>query len=208
MTDTITADEYRTAAKVLRTDEARDWLGSHTAFSAVWCDKQAARLEAESSRDEEAEKLAEVIAQAEQRATVDELVSWRQLQVRKAARAVLDQLAADGRLLPEGGTDLLPCNHCNGSGSETEPYAYSMDAVANAIAASIPGSGPDGTPEKPWPTADDIPADVGQVQDGSGNKWWRKRGGWCFTDGDGCGCSNSALRDALAPFVRVDGDKA
>ncbi|MBM4644251.1 DUF3310 domain-containing protein [Rhodococcus hoagii] len=111
--------------------------------------------------------------------------------------ADLDRLAADGRLLPEGGTDLLPCDRCNGSGSEP--------------AVCVPDSGPDGTPEKPWPTWQDVPEGV---------KYRSSDGCYCFVNRNGsrfpaARASESTIRSSfsdvvmgtLAPFVRVDGDK-
>ncbi|NKR22024.1 DUF3310 domain-containing protein, partial [Rhodococcus hoagii] len=43
--------------------------------------------------------------------------------------AVQDRLAADGRLLPEGGTDLLPCERCNGSGSEHAEHVAAQERL-------------------------------------------------------------------------------
>ncbi|NKT69471.1 hypothetical protein GS860_16065 [Rhodococcus hoagii] len=102
----FTADEYRTAAKVL----AASWNQRGFPYSArtagEYCEDQATRLEAESARDEYVEKLADVLAVAEGGAHLDQLQGWRQTGLRDGIRAVLDHLAADGRLLPEGGTVL------------------------------------------------------------------------------------------------------
>lgn len=134
MTDTITPASLRATANWWA-----DRFTEHDSFDLVRdvLNREAARLEAESDREEEAEKLAEVYRVAFKAAAGDSYIadgSWAVTGI----RAVLDRLAADGRLLPEGGTDLLPCDRCNGSGSEP--------------AGSAPDSGPDGTPEKPWPT--------------------------------------------------------
>lgn len=97
MTDTITPASLRAHA---------DWFdatfepGSVEARSLRNC---AARLEAEAARDEYVETLADVLAVAEGGAHLDQLQGWRQTGLRDGIRAVLDRLAADGRLLPEGG---------------------------------------------------------------------------------------------------------
>ncbi|NKR90511.1 hypothetical protein GS483_00005 [Rhodococcus hoagii] len=57
MTDTITpeptADDYRAAEKVLRAARFGGFRGGYD-DEADWCKEEAARLEAESARDEEA----------------------------------------------------------------------------------------------------------------------------------------------------------
>ncbi|WP_238840781.1 hypothetical protein [Prescottella equi] len=226
MTDTITPASLRAHA---------DWIGNGSLPAAEHLRREADRLEAESARDEEAEKLAEVIAQAEQRSAVDELVSWRQLQVRSAARAVLDRLAADGRLLPECGVVTWPeffaknqpappavsvpdNGPCTGAGDcDASPHEHGCFADTGDCddPSDHPDSGPDGTPEKPWPTWQDVPEGV---------RYWsaeaRKRnlprinrGGKRYVSGgsEGSeypGCGREAMMRYLAPFVRVDGDKA
>lgn len=110
MTDTITPASLRAHA-------------GH--FASKWplvCEAlndEAARLEAESARDEEAERWAKVYydGPAVQKAAT---CKWeflpapsRQLII-AGFRAVLDQLAADGRLLPEGGIQCPSCNEMVG----------------------------------------------------------------------------------------------
>lgn len=109
MTDTITPEgftpeEYRTAAKVLR-DPAIAQGGDFFKASDMSdrCEQEADRLEAESARDEEVEKLAKAAWESLEGAAIGGRVpDW----MPGFVRAVLDQLAADGRLLPEGGTVL------------------------------------------------------------------------------------------------------
>ncbi|NKR90579.1 hypothetical protein GS483_00355 [Rhodococcus hoagii] len=118
MTDTITpeptADDYRAAEKVLRAARFGGFRGGYD-DEADWCKEEAARLEAESARDEEAERLAKVQFDAQIAFSgygPDEILTWDsandfQRSITAAGvRAVLDRLAADGRLLPEGGTVL------------------------------------------------------------------------------------------------------
>ncbi|NKZ63019.1 hypothetical protein GTG23_00320 [Rhodococcus hoagii] len=199
MTDTITPASLQAHADWMR---GRNLHGPANSFEA-----EALRLEAESARDEEAERYAKVYRRA-QRRVYPTLAKWGSLDAEtqenytRPMRAVLDRLAADGRLLPEGGTDLLPCDRCNGSGSEP--------------AVSVPDSGPDGTPEKPWPTWQDVPEGVRYTDQADPNAvdgWWVNRGGQRFSVNRRDGHEfASALSDSkmqrLAPFVRVDGDKA
>ncbi|MBM4587607.1 DUF3310 domain-containing protein [Rhodococcus hoagii] len=157
----------------------------------------AARLEAEAARDDYARELATVAVQSDAETLWGDLLPEDQADVIAQMRAVLDFLAADGRLLPEGGRDLLPCDRCNGSGSE--------------LAVSVPDGGPDGTPEKPWPTWQDVPDGVVYrgARDTSGWDGWFNRGGarHRFFDGAPSKTSDDMVDDE-APFVRVDGDKA
>ncbi|MBM4573155.1 hypothetical protein GS489_22960 [Rhodococcus hoagii] len=173
MTDTITPASLRAHADHME----RVHLDG---ISAEEMRQEAARLEAEAARDEEALEYAKVY-----RSAIVEVapiqVAWdglpddyREMHVR-GIRAVLDGLAADGRLLPEGGT----------------------------------GDTPDGTPEKPWPSLHAVPASVHEVRDAAGFHWGRRSDvewkGCCAemrTQYCASGHSNSA------PFVRVDGDKA
>lgn len=189
MTDTITAASLRAHA---------DWFdttfepGSVEARSLRNC---AARLEVESARDEEAERLARVFWVAayptDSQVEVETFATSGTTLV--GFRAVLDRLEADGRLLPESGTDLLPCDRCNGSGSEP--------------AAPVPDATPDGTPEKPWPNLRAVPVPVREVRDANGMRWERRNDTeWKGCDGGSYLCM--AGHPELAPLVRVDGDKA
>ncbi|NKS10091.1 hypothetical protein GS580_02890 [Rhodococcus hoagii] len=242
MTDMITPASLRATAKWWA-----DRFTEHDSFDLVRdvLNREAARLEAEAARDEYVEKLADVLAVAEGGAHLDQLQGWRQTGLRDGIRAVLDRLAADGRLLPEGGMVLsseptypppspscCPIGSCypsrNGGvcgadvkwdgakwvpavsvplelptepgsrirasvkrwGSarewaDTDPYVDTFTLGERDIwhaendclvvgawnreyitvlevlpAVSVPDSGPDGTPEKPWPTWQDAPEGV------------------------------------------------
>lgn len=156
----------------------------------------AARLEAESARDEEAEKLAKVYWHGYRSATAhprswDELTGTLRDSQAVGIRAVLDRLAADGRLLPEGGVVTWP-----------EFFAKNQPAPP---AVSVPDSGPDGTPEKPWPNLHEVPTSVRKVSDAFGCHWERRQdSGWNRCIG---APQCAAGHPDLAPFVRVDGDK-
>ncbi|ORL01811.1 hypothetical protein A6F55_19150 [Prescottella equi] len=99
MTDTITPASLRAHAV---------WMERFLHDSkrhAEYLRYSAARLEAESARDQYVDQLAEVYRVAFKAAAGDSYIadgSWTAAGV----RAVLDRLAADGRLLPEGGTVL------------------------------------------------------------------------------------------------------
>ncbi|MCA1008979.1 hypothetical protein LCL87_24985 [Rhodococcus hoagii] len=235
MTDTITpastftAEEWRAGERIAR---ANGFVGEADHYAA-----QAARLEAESARDEEAERLAneeaerlaKVMWSANPRGRAWESLSAESREIKVAcARAGLDRLAADGRLLPEGGTVLteeqvanlrwLMAQYVGFDGDiDCPPYA-SLDALFTPPAVSVPDSGPDGTPEKPWPTWQDVPEGVkyrsrDEHGDVIGNWWWWNQKGIRYTENE-CGhpraskTSEERMTNHYAPFVRVDGDKA
>ncbi|NKS02580.1 hypothetical protein GS528_16475 [Rhodococcus hoagii] len=82
-------------------------------------------------------------------------------------------------------------------------------------AVSVPDSGPDGTPEKPWPTWQQVPEGVryrsrDRHRD---HQVWANMGGTRMhvpTVNSEPKRSNAldSMLDELAPFVRVGGDKA
>ncbi|NKT99800.1 hypothetical protein GS917_25190 [Rhodococcus hoagii] len=170
----------------------------------------AARVEA--AHDEEAEKYAKV-HQAARRTQAEFVWEWDQLSDEQrvarvgAMRSVLDQLTADGRLLPE-------------SGELTEAVKKSLtDALdtvlsATGLIAPVSDDAPDGTPEKAWPTVWEISEGVwfrpmsmpGVVLSKSG------RAGWFLMGDQGGEFTKWSTSDepinALAPFVRVDGDRS
>ncbi|ORJ99846.1 hypothetical protein [Prescottella equi] len=213
----ITADEYRTAAKVL----AASWNQRGFPYSArtagEYCEDQATRLEAESARDEYVETLADVLAVAEGGAHLDQLQGWRQTGLRDGIRAVLDRLAADGRLLPEGGIALtrreaegfvtvLQRHYPEGEAALLASLRERLDAPP---AVSVPDSGPDGTPEKPWLTWQDVPEGAVYQSHLSGAHWrYENRCGLPYAFGENAVVAGGYLNQHLAPFVRVDGDQA
>ncbi|NKS29284.1 hypothetical protein GS534_00900 [Rhodococcus hoagii] len=73
-------------------------------------------------------------------------------------------------------------------------------------AEPVPDSGPDGTPEKPWPSLNEVPGHVLAVLDVTGVRWARRSasGAWFGCDGQLRCCKG---HPEVAPFVRVDGDK-
>lgn len=215
MSDTITPASLRAHA---------DWFdttfepGSVEARSLRNC---AARLEAESARDEYVETLADVLAVAEGGAHLDQLQGWRQTGLRDGVRAVLDRLAADGRLLPEGGTvltaeqmaDMRDVLHgspmMSGTAANRLRPQFAPSEHPTPPAVSVPDSGPDGTPEKPWPTWQDVPDGVEYVGVGAGGGLaYVNNGGVRYLLNGVSSCSTDSDMAAIAPFVRVDGDKA
>lgn len=157
---------------------------------------------------------------------------------RRYANGVRAVLAAGGRLLPEGGTVLtaeqvadirtiLPGfgGHAASAAHarlcalfpRTAPPAASVPAGlvdAGKRAADIPDDTPDGTPEKPWPTAADVPEGV-RYRSRYSHRWGRMafinvngEQHWICSQGSTWPTfRNEADHVELAPFVRVDGDK-
>ncbi|WP_175278653.1 hypothetical protein [Prescottella equi] len=210
MMDTITPASLRAHA---------DWMvGAGQDRSGQLMRQEAARLEAESARDEETETLAKVYRAAFKAASYGgsgAIGSWTAAGV----RAVLDRLAADGRLLPEGGTVLTAEQVAEARelldavDLDAEEF-HVLRAAFTPPAESVTGSGPDGTPENPWPTWQDVPEGVvyrGTHRDGSRTESrWMNRGGECWVV-DGLAATHPEsyrLVNSVAPFVRVDGDKA
>ncbi|MBP0086119.1 hypothetical protein B0F74_04920 [Rhodococcus hoagii] len=210
--------------------------------------EQAARLEAESARDEEAERIAQRL---HERLTPNERVRGGKVPAWfvPAIRELLDILAADGRLLPEGGTVLTAeqvaearelldavdldaeefhllrsaftppaaavpdsgiCGESGpGGGLCVEPLGHAGRHFTPTEPA--PDSGPDGTPEKPWPTWQDVPEGV-EYKDIEGDRYVNREGLRRKVFGPGrstrnCALDGDWLNEHCAPFVRVDGDK-
>ncbi|NKT91771.1 hypothetical protein GS854_01640 [Rhodococcus hoagii] len=260
MTDTITPASLRAHA---------DWFASKWPLVCEALNDEAARLEAESARDEEAEKYAKVAVEADAHDRWGDLPPEDRADVIVQIRAVLDRLAADGRLLPEGGTgeagrtadasrmqaefarasarmERLPNAHrpvvtppavsvpdsgpedpCGGTGTVEcwNPGGLCTEKVCELCGPCrtcdpnapilFANSGPDGTPEKPWPTWQDVPEGAeyrGSFRDGSPTESrWINRDGVCTIANPGRHYGQpETWRDfaGLAPFVRVDGDKA
>ncbi|WP_175272073.1 hypothetical protein [Prescottella equi] len=269
MSDTITPGSLRAHADYME----RVHLDGISAAELL---QEAARLEAEAARDDYVKQLAKV---HRERMTELGLLTWDDMnEPAKAAHmagiaAVLDRLAADGRLLPEGGTvltaeqaenvrwllgllsdmsftadrenesykrlvalfpppavsvpDSEPEDPCGGTGTVEcwNPGGLCTEKVCELCGPCrtcdpnapilFANSGPDGTPENPWPTAADVPDGVRYWHgDGRPNPclaYWVNQGG-VRMHGD------AALHepipsviddiDKFAPFVRVDGDKA
>ncbi|WP_175271494.1 hypothetical protein [Prescottella equi] len=261
MSDTITPASLRA--------HAAHFAGRWHLVSEALID-EAARLEAESARDEEAERYAKVYRRA-QRREYPTLAKWGSLDADtqenyiRPMRAVLGRLAADGRLLPEGGTvltaeqvaearelldavdldaeefhllraaftppaepvpDSEPEDPCGGTGTVEcwNPGRLCTEKVCELCGPCrtcdpnapilFANSGPDGTPENPWPTWQDAPEGAvyrGTHRDGSPTESrWMNRGGECWVV-DGLAATHPEsyrLVNSFAPFVRVDGDKA
>ncbi|NKR80178.1 DUF3310 domain-containing protein [Rhodococcus hoagii] len=91
-----------------------------------------------------------------------------------------------------------------------------LDTVLSATGlVPVPDDAPDGTPEKPWPTWQEAPDDTPYTNrsDRTGRLGhWINRDGRCFfiTRGgrEQPSTSSDLTMSDLAPFVRVDGDKA
>lgn len=206
----ITPASLRATADWLR---KRGWVDA----DGPLCE-EAARLEAESARDEEAEKLAEVMSAAMDPGSEWSLWPAGVVERRKtAARAVLAFLAADGRLLLEGGTGEAACLVC---GRDTPPRGLTtwrdadgeshwVHPECHPMAASVPDDAADGTPEKPWPTWQDVPEGAVYQSHLSGAQWrYENRCGLPYAFGENAVVAGGYLNQHLAPFVRVDGDKA
>lgn len=202
----VTPASLRAHADWMDGDDGQAWEGSRALRL------RAARLEAESARDEYWLGIAMDVAKVWHPDGWDECGTDERQRLLEAVSVVEANLAADGRLLPEGGTDLLPCERCNGSGSERlrrNPDTISRVQKAQAErdqavrvevtppAVPVPDSGP-------WETADAIPADVAEIKDRVGKVWRRKSGGWCFMPGNSCGCVDGILDTHFAPFTRVE----
>ncbi len=224
MTDAITPASLRAHADWI--DGCGHGLGPGEALRA-----EAARLEAESARGETyVLELAKVFRDAQgyetslDRYSAEVVEDWK-----RPIRAVLDRLAADGRLLPEGEDrtvydDTTLERVYRGLAAAGIELRQAVDVV-NQIqnqgilfrqspdddydtppAVSVPDSGPDGTPEKPWPSLRAVPVPVREVRDRHGLRWERHSD----TEWRGCDWSSAcaAGHPEDAPFVRVDGDKA
>ncbi|NKW34831.1 hypothetical protein GS942_23360 [Rhodococcus hoagii] len=210
-----------------------DWIDGceSTLASGVTAERLrvlAEHLEAESAREDRLLELAkefwcgmggeyddpdpEDVAQAWEDMTPE----WK----RRYANGVRAVLAADGRLLPEGGIALtrreaegfvtvLQRHYPEGEAALLASLRERLDAPP---AASVPDGGPDGTPEKPWPTWQEVPEGV---------KYRSADGCYCFVNRNGSrfpagSAGESKFRSSfsdvvmgtLAPFVRVDGDQA
>lgn len=216
MTDTITPASLRAHA---------DWFdatfepGSVEARSLRNC---AARLEAESARETSVETLARALAE-----NFTDSTRWDWLTVSRAAHAFF---AADGRLLPEGGTeeaaqdceemcednhDGLVCTRLAGhpgrhvAHNEQDQPLHAWPATPPAV--PVPDDAPDGTPEKPWPTWQDVPEGVKyRGADMSGPVFVNRVGKRITEWQPGVEFANTHqdwMVQDFAPFVRVDGDK-
>ncbi|RDI13481.1 hypothetical protein DEU38_13456 [Rhodococcus sp. AG1013] len=247
----FTADEYRTAAKV---NARMGW-----SMTAERLEREAARLEAESARDEYVETLVRVDYEAARIRGEQAGQSWTpwdelpdlQAEIMIAGlRAVLARLAADGRLLPEGGTvltaeqwtdvriacgadDVKPSEFVKAEGRlrrlayGAPPKGASEDCWVNhgcdgtacdlmhgdtPPAVSVPDSGPDGTPEKPWEAWQDVPEGVRvRTPGGYAKADFAKRDGRVVhydrpSDAECC-VGDFIASELVPPFVRVDGDK-
>ncbi|NKV28176.1 hypothetical protein GS921_00375 [Rhodococcus hoagii] len=188
---------------------------------------EAARLEAESAHENHLLELAkefwcgmggeyddpdpEYVAQAWEDMTPE----WK----RRYANGVRAVLAADGRLLPEGGTAVVladawdrgwnDCSHWwhDGEVRGEEPGNPYLDTPP---AVSVPDSGPDGTPEKPWPTWQDVPEGVNYHSAYSLGPAYVNHHDEPFVilGGIATRVAQWCAMESAAPFVRVDGDKA
>lgn len=232
MSDMITPASLRAHA---------DWMREGGfPITAVNITEQADRLEAESARDEEQIlDLAKVLGAAYESDSGLTDVGWDNYtdaakdRWRYLAVKALAFLAADGRLLPEGGTVLDEFEldgirelvDAAAGFKDLEMYLGGVKGMLDGIedarrlrtsppAVSVPDSGPDGTPEKPWPTWDAVPNDTpfwSRDQRETNSWWWIKRGGE-LRQADSCGetihLGPTSFMNHFAPFVRVDGDRA
>ncbi|MGF7125040.1 hypothetical protein [Rhodococcus sp. BE178] len=223
-----------------------DWMrDGGFPITAVNMEDQAARLEAESARDLYLDELAQ---HAER--VIPGAYAWDHDDrgiARHAIEAAFNRLAADGRLLPEGGTvseamekaltDTLDtvlsalgltaehvtegqardmqsaawddgwnaCNHWWHDG-EVPGEESNNPYLSAPPAASVPDSGPDGTPEKPWKTWQDVPdgVEVASAKYPHLEPTIKVDGRRYYVISS---ITQADVAD-LAPFVRVDGDKA
>lgn len=203
---------------------------------------EAARLEAESAHHKYVEQLAKAFRE---RMVEVGFLMWKDMnEPAKAAHlagiaAVLDRLAADGRLLPEGGTVLTydegtlhrvyaALGNAGLSHRVAEDVVNEMQNLGilfrertssesqNGLdfdvppAVSVPDSGPDGTPEKPWPTWQEVPDDVKYQSANSLGPAYVNHNGEPFVilGGIATRVAQWCAMDSAAPFLRVDGDGA
>lgn len=280
MTDTFTptAEAYETASRVARFDD-------HPGLADAW-QECADRVRAAESRERGDRALAALIC-IEAGASparyghddcylgaarlIRETAEWL---IAEAVHLEQSRLAADGRLLPEDGTD---DEDGDGEQDDTEwreeitrkwrdaseaarrsEHHFPADCLAEAVEmlnrgaltppavsapatvaqdekvaddkgpklctfcllppghdgphvvkrpAPTPDSGPDGTPEKPWPTWQDVPEGVEYAGIGDGGRLaYVNRGGVRYRVDDGLtSVANDLSMAAIAPFVRVDG---
>lgn len=195
MTDTITPASLRAHADYME----RVHLDGISAAELL---QEADRLEAEAAREVEVLQLAKRLVQEEFGGYNQwhDLPSGEQERRVQYVKFILAFLAADGRLLPEG----AHCPNCLVA-------LVGVEEEDTPPAVSVPDSGPDGTPEKPWPTWQDVPEGVKYRSAGMRREFYfENRGGERFLvdasiDHRGLSRESDLLR---APFVRVDGDKA
>ncbi|RDI32428.1 hypothetical protein DEU38_103161 [Rhodococcus sp. AG1013] len=237
MTDTITlSQKYRIAAEVLLSDDLSKACGGY-AVEALWCQQQAARLEAESARNDLADKLERIYRSVDSPlvrdgllAVVAELQPFAEWLIAEAVRRDRAQLAADGRLLPEGGAVLTAAEADdvrafmrwaagrNNGMEHPDEAAYRIRVkfglydswVPAPPAVSVPDIGPDGTPEKPWETWQDVPEGVRYWGRNRLYRWVNRDGRRMFLPlggGEVSSSRNELEMQRLAPFVRVDGDQ-
>lgn len=142
MTDEITADEYRTAAKVLRTVE----LGVYAA-EADWCDRMAEQIDTEATADDYVTTLAETQVRGESdywkgldhpngARTYDGMTGDSQQAVRLGVTAVLARLAGDGRLVPVGGKALTAEEVADCEGIAADAAAMDQKLIAAQVYAN------------------------------------------------------------------------
>ena len=173
---------------------------------------EAARLEAEKARDAEVERYAKVMTAAMDPGS--EWSLWPAGVVQRwkiAARAVLDALAADGRLLPEGGTEPAPLVHNHGptSGRGLDCPERVVDGRLRGVCMDEPVA--DGSPERPWQTWDAVPDGVRYQSQGRSFEFVNRDGvRLSVINGRisrACILRHKAV-NSIAPFVRVDGGQA
>ncbi|WP_317453214.1 hypothetical protein, partial [Prescottella equi] len=251
------------AHRVLDALEQSPHIGPDGSLSALFIIRDAVKAwEAESAREVEVLQLAKRLVQEE----FGGYNQWHDLSTSEQERRIqyvkfiLAFLAADGRLLPEGGTgaaqerllrnpetiarvqkaqaerdqavrvEVTPpavsVPDSGEAGTRAAPAHNPWDfacvrhiageptrdgewCVTCRPAAYIPDSGPDGTPEKPWPTWQEVPEGV---------KYRSADGCYCFVNRNGSrfpagSAGESKFRSSfsdvvmgtLAPFVRVGG---
>ncbi|NKV19221.1 hypothetical protein GS913_06495 [Rhodococcus hoagii] len=227
------------AHRVLDALEQSPHIGPDGSLSALFTVRDAVKAwEAESAREVEVLQLAKRLVQEE----FGGYNQWHDLSTSEQERRIqyvkfiLAFLAADGRLLPEGGTVAASTRKypelwmVDAEGGATwygdrEEAAHSIaqswrdtepgrTVTVTPPAVPVPGSGPDGTPEKPWPTWQDVPEGVryqGSTRYGDRSPVFVNREGQRITEWHpGVEFANTHpdwVVDRWAPFVRVDGDQ-
>lgn len=236
MTDTITPASLRAHA---------DWMeqksdGERPAF---FLRAAANQLEAESARDEkQVEELAKVLSDF---AIADEHSGQRddmQLARLLVARGVRVEPTQRPASVPDTGPrtwpslDQVPHDVVVTGGPRSNPAAWSANLFGghetwrwqnndSPVPAEyhqsvwtevLQDSGPDGTPEKPWPTWQEIPNGVKYVSRDHNCVeywWWVNRSIGRYTENNRgelrlSETSQERMVNHYAPFVRVDGDQA
>lgn len=213
MTTELTADDYRTAAKV-----AQAWkYGLISECPDLW-DAEAARLDAAAADDAEDLRLAEIAWNAFRDAcggSGNSYKTWDRADRASRAAAVEEIRAVRAALIPEGGmvltadevTDVQWLVALAGRSGDTSAIAF-----ADRLRARFAGQPAPAEPDAgPWDRWQDVPDGVKYRSHRMGMKWQNAGGRRLYIRINGEPTPSTADESTMAsyaPFVRVDGDQA